>query len=167
MRPVSVVASLGLLAACLPSACFSPPGPLARVRDVAQEFNISARFGQNELLMEHIAPDARASYSAHHHAWGGAVRVADVEFSGLKPRGDHDVDVFVRVAWYRLDQEELLSTVVKQGWHDAGGWQLTSEERSDGDVGLLGESVIFEGPPAAHGPAQFPTLRLGEGAAVE
>ena len=32
-----------------------------RAREVAQEFNINARFGQNELLMEHVATNARDS----------------------------------------------------------------------------------------------------------
>jgi hypothetical protein len=164
MRSASLLA---LSASIALTACMSPPGPLTSVREVAQEFNLNARFGQNELLMPHVAPDSRESYAAHHRAWGSGVRVADVEFSGLKPRGDHDVDVFVRVAWYRLEQEELLSTVVKQAWHDTGGWQLVSEERSDGDMGLLGETIVFQGPPAARGPAQFPTMRLGQGAAVE
>jgi hypothetical protein len=162
MLPRSPVLLLALPLGASMSACMSPPSPLARVRQVAQELNINARFGQNELLMEHIAPDARDSYTAHHRAWGTTVRVADVELSGLKPHGDHDVDVFVRVAWYRVEQEELLSTTVKQGWHDAGGWQLVSEERSTGDMGLLGDVVVFQAPPS-HGPAQFPTLRLSGG----
>jgi hypothetical protein len=159
--------SLVLAALLAPAACMSPPGPMSRVREVAQEFNTNARFGQNELLMEHVSPDARESFAAHHHAWGTGVRVADVEFSGLKPRGDHDADVFVRVSWYRIEQEELLTTVVKQDWHDSAGWQLVSEERSSGDVGLLGETVVFQAPPAAPGPAQFPTLRLGQREATE
>jgi outer membrane murein-binding lipoprotein Lpp len=156
MRFAALVAALGL------AACVSPPSPIAKVREASQELNINARFGQNEMAMDHVAPDARDSYAARHRAWGSAVRVADVEFSGLKQRGDHDVDVFVRVAWYRLEQEELLSTTVKQGWHDAGGWQLVTEERSDGDMGLLGETVVFQAPAKAPGPAQFPTLRLGQ-----
>jgi hypothetical protein len=157
MRSVPALALL-LLAT---GACASSPAPLARAREVAQEFNLNARFGQNELVIEHVAPDARDTFTAHHRAWGSGVRVADVEFSGMKPRGDHDVDIFVRVAWYRVDQEELLTTVVKQGWHDTGGWQLVTEERSDGDRGLLGEPVVFQGPPASHAPAQFPTMRIG------
>jgi hypothetical protein len=148
-------------------ACASPPGPLAGAREVAQALNLDSRFGRNELAMEHVAPAARDEYAARHRAWGLGVRVADIEMSGMKPRGDHDVDVFVRVAWYRLEQEELLSTTVKQGWHDSGGWQLVTEERIDGDMGLLGETVVFQAPAVARGPAQFPTLRLGQGAASE
>jgi hypothetical protein len=143
-------------------ACASPPGSLAAAREAAQALNLDARFGRNELAMDHVAPSARDEYAAHHRAWGSGVRVADVEMSGMKPQGDHDVDVIVRVGWYRPEQEELLSTTVKQRWHDAGGWQLVGEERLDGDMGLLGETVIFQAPAAARGPAQFPTLRLGQ-----
>jgi hypothetical protein len=148
------------LAVC--AACASPPGPLARAREAAQELNLNARFGQNDLAMEHVAPTARDDFAARHRAWGAGIRVADVELSGMKPRGDHDVDVLVRVAWYRLEQEELLSTTVKQGWHDDGGWKLVTEERVDGEMGLLGETVVFQAPATARTPAQFPTLRLGQ-----
>jgi hypothetical protein len=140
---------------------------MARVREAAQELNLNARFGQNELVMEHVAPDSRDAYGARHRAWGSGVRVADVELSGLRSKGDHDVDVYVRVAWYRLEQEELLSTTVRQRWHDAGGWQLVTEERVDGDMGLLGETVVFQAPPGGRTPARFPTVRLGESAATE
>ena len=157
LRRSAVLVALGACAACM-----SPPSPLSKVRELAQELNINARFGQNEMLIEHVAPDARDKYTAHHRGWGNTVRVADVELSGLKAHGDHDVDVFVRVAWYRVDQEELLSTTVKQGWHDSGGWQLVKEERSAGDMGLLGDVVVFQAPPA-RAPAQFPTLRLSGG----
>jgi hypothetical protein len=167
MRCVPAALSVAPLVLALAGACATPPGPLSRAREVAQEFNINARFGQNELLMEHVAPNARDSYAAHHRTWGSGIRVADVEFSGMKPRGDHDVDIFVKVSWYRLEQEELLSTVVKQGWNDSGGWQLVTEERSDGDMGLLGDAVVFQAPPEAHGPAQFPTLKLGQSSAAE
>ncbi len=155
--------TVSALALALCAACASPPGPLARAREAAQDLNLNARFGQNELALEPVAPNARDEYAARHRAWGSAVRVADVELSGMKPRGDHDVDVLVRVAWYRVEQEELLTTTVKQAWHDDGGWRLVSEERVDGEVGLLGETVVFQAPAAPRAPAQFPTLRLGQG----
>jgi hypothetical protein len=159
MRPWSVVAFTVLVES---SACMTPPGPITHVRELAQEFNLNARFGQTELLADKVAPEAREAFAAHHRQWGSGIHIADVELAGMKPRGDHDVDVFVKVAWYRVEQEELLTTVVKEGWHDGGGWQLASEERSSGDVGLLGETVVFQAPPASRGPAQFPTLRLGQ-----
>lgn len=163
MRSVLVVA-LTSLAAC----GLTPQSPMARVREAAQELALNARFGQNELAMQYVAPDARDTYAAHHRAWGSGVRVADVELGGLKSKGDHDIDVLVHVTWYRIEQEELLNTSVRQRWHDEGGWQLVSEERVDGEVGLLGEPVVFEAPPpGARAPARFPTLHLGDNAPAD
>jgi hypothetical protein len=146
-------------------ACVTPPGPVAKAREAAQEFNLDARFGRSDTAIERVALPARAAYAAHHQAWGGRVRVADVELTGIRSREDHDVDVTVRVSWYRVEQQELLSTTLKQTWHEvgSGGWQLVAEDRLDGDVGLLGESVVFQAPVADRGPAQFPTVRLGGG----
>ncbi len=41
---------------------------------------------------------------------------------------------------------------------------MVGEQRADGDVGLLGETVVVEAPPGPRAPAQYPTIRLGEGA---
>ncbi len=92
------------------------------------------------------------------------MRLADVELAGMHAHGQHDVDVIVRVAWYRPDEEELRVTTLKQLWNEAGGWKLVDEQRLEGDIGLLGEPVVFEAPPGGRQPAQFPTIRLGSGA---
>jgi hypothetical protein len=142
-------------------ACISPQTPLGKAQETTQEFNADMRFGRSEGLLEHVAPSARDEFSARHRAWGTQVRIAELEVAGMHPKGDHDVDVLVHVAWYRPDQEELLSTTVKQRWHDQNGWLLVAEERVEGDVGLLGETVVFEKPANIAPPAQFPTVRLG------
>ena len=53
-------------------------------------------------------------------------------------------------------------TVLKQAWKDVkGDWKLAREERGDGDIGLIGESmerVTAEGEPSRR--AQFPTVKL-------
>jgi hypothetical protein len=148
--------------AALLVGCPPPPGSVARARENAQELNLDARFGRTELALEHVAVSAREEFVAHHRGWGSAVRIADVDFERMKPRGAHDVDIIVRVAWYRPEQQELLTTTVKQGWRDTAGWQLVAEERLDGAVGLLGEPVVFQAPPDAREPARFPTIRLGD-----
>lgn len=138
-----------------------PPTPLAKAQEVTQEFNVDTRYGRNEAAMEHVAMTARDDYAAHHRSWGSNVRIADLEMAGMRPKGDHDVEVLVRVSWYRPDQQDLRLTTLKQTWHDQGGWQLVKEQRLDGDMGLLGESVVFQAPEAAAAPRQFPTIRLG------
>jgi hypothetical protein len=144
------------------TACAMPPGPLASAQEAAQELNLDARFGRTEVAMDKVAPPARDAFAAHHRAWGTGVRVADVELAGMHAHSEHDVEILIRVAWYRPDEQELHLTTLKQGWNDKNGWQLTSETRIDGDVGLIGEAVVFEGPPPGdRAPAQFPTVRLG------
>jgi hypothetical protein len=142
-------------------ACIMPPTPMAKAQETTQEFNSDMRFGRNETLLERVAPSARNDFAEHHRAWGTDVRIAELEVAGIRPKGDHDVEVLVHVAWYRPDQQDLRSTTVKQRWHDQNGWQLVAEERIEGDLGLLGERVVFERPPQPMTPAQFPTVRLG------
>ena len=146
------------------ASCAPPAGSVASAEQAVQELNQDARFGRAEMVLDHVAAAAREDFAAHHRAWGTEVRVADVELTSMRPQGEHGVDVLVRVAWYRPAEQELRVTTLKQGWKDKdknGGWQLVSEQRVDGDLGLLGESVIFQTPSEARAPAQFPTVRLG------
>jgi hypothetical protein len=147
-------------AACV-LGCSLPSNSIASAQEAAQQLNLDAQFGRAELAMEQVAAEARDAFSMHHRGWGTTVRIADVELAGLHTHGDHDVDVLVRVAWYRPEQDELRVTTLKQGWRNQKGWQLVAEERADGDVGLLGEPVVFEAPDVERAPAQFPTRRLG------
>lgn len=144
-------------------ACITPPTPLMKAQETTQDFNLDMRYGRTESAIEHVAPAARDDFTAHHRAWGTGVRIAELEVGGMKPKGDKDVDLTVHVSWYRPEQQDLQSTTVKQHWHDDGGWQLTSEERVDGDPGLLGDAVIFEHPAEGPPAAQFPTVRLSGG----
>jgi hypothetical protein len=155
-----------LLVPCVAAAlggCPAPPTALARAQQAAQEFNQDVRFGRNQLMMEHVAKAARDAFASHHRGWGSSVRVADMELAGLRPRGEHELDVIVRVAWYRPEEQELRTTTLQQSWCDLEGWQLTEEKRLEGDVGLLGESVVFAAPSEPRSRAQFPTVRLGAG----
>ncbi len=164
MRKVALVL-LGCSGALL-AGCPAPPTALARAQQAAQEFNQDVRFGRSELMMEHVASAARDEFAEHHRAWGTGVRLADMELAGIRPEGDHALRVVVRVAWYRPEEQELRTTTLEQTWHDKDGWQLVAEKRLDGDVGLLGEHVVYEAPSALRAPARFPTVRLvGESAA--
>ncbi len=162
-----VVALLAWSGALVLGGCPAPPTALARAQQAAQEFNQDVRFGRSELMMEHIAPAARDDFTAHHRAWGTGVRLADLELAGIRPRGDHELHVIVRIAWYRPEEQELRTTTLEQEWSDKNGWQLVAEKRLDGDIGLLGEQVVYEVPGASKPPAQFPTVHLGGGNAGE
>jgi hypothetical protein len=143
------------------AACMSSQTPMAKAQETTQEFNLDMRYGRSEAAIEHVAPAARDDFAAHHRAWGNGVRIAELEITGMRPKGDRDVEVTVNVAWYRPDQQELRTTTVKQHWHDQSGWQLVNEERVEGDVGLLGETVVFERPTQSPPAPQFPTVRIG------
>jgi len=153
------IALVPLTAALL--ACPTPPTAMARAQLAAQEFNVDSRFGRSELALDRVATSAREEFAAQHRGWGTSVRIAEVEVSGLRPQGERDADVIVRVAWYRPNEQELHTTTLKQSWHDQGSWQLVAEQRLDGDIGLLGEQVVYVRPPSAPAP-QFKTVRLGQ-----
>ena len=148
--------------AALCVACAAPPTNFARAQQIAQDFNVDSRFGRGEQVSDHIAPAARDEYAAGHRRWGSEVHLADIEIAGMKPKGERDLIVFVRVAWYMTRDQELHSTTLEQTWRDqAGGWQLVAEQRHEGDIGLLGERIVYEAPATPHQAAQFPTIRLG------
>jgi hypothetical protein len=164
MRPTSLplpwLSSLALVP--LLAACPAPTTGLAAAQQAAQTFNLDARFGRNELVLDQISPAAREEFSMRHRAWGQAIKVADIELAGMKAHGDKDVDFVVHVTWYRPEQQELRSTTLQQQWHSkTDGWELTGEKRMDGDIGLLGEAVVIEAPSGPKAPSQFPTIRLG------
>jgi hypothetical protein len=161
MRRRSLLLPLPFLLVPVLAGCPMPTTGIAAAQQTAQDFNMDARLGRNESLIEQVAPTERDEYALHHRAWGNGVRIADVEFGGMKKHGDQDVDIVVRITWYRPEQQELRNTTLKQQWHPKGiGWELLAEQRVDGDIGLLGEQVVIEAPPAPKGPSQFPTVRL-------
>jgi hypothetical protein len=158
MRTIAAIAFCTVIAAL--TGCPAPPNALARAQQAAQEFNLDSRLGHGELSLERVAPDARERYQSQHRAWGTSVRVVDVELAGMKPQSERDVQVLVRVAWYRPEDEELRSTTIEQTWNDKpAGWQLVLERRVEGEMGLLGEPVLYQNPDPRR-PMQFPTVRL-------
>ena len=151
---------LVLFAALVLTACATQTSGLARAQEAAQEMNLNARFGRMELAIETVAPEARETFADHRRAWGNKLRVADTEMAGLRRTGEADADVLVRVAWFRMADQDLKVTTVKQKWHDfKGDWKLVSEARLDGDEGLLGEPVP-EAPVRPREHTQFPTIKL-------
>jgi hypothetical protein len=158
----AVLSSFALSIGALLVGCPAPTTGLGKAQETAQTFNLDARFGRNELVLDQVSPAEREEFSLHHRAWGMAVRVADVEVAGMKAHGDKDVDITVHVSWYRPEQQELRGTTLQQKWHaKTDGWQLVGETRVDGDIGLLGEAVVIEAPTTPKPPSQFPTIRLG------
>jgi hypothetical protein len=161
MRPY---VSLFLVVAVVSSACaLGAQSKPARAQATALELNMNARFGRMDIAAEHVAPDARDSFLDRRKGWGTTVRIADYDLTGLRMKGEDDCETVVKVAWFRTSENDLRSTTIKQKWHDfKGDWQLTEENRLDGDIGLLGEALP-EGEPGPATPrhAQFPSVTLG------
>ena len=114
-----------------------------------------------QVALMRVDDPAREGYVRKHAGWGSQVQLADYEVLGLDV-GDKDVATsFVRISWYRADGE-LHATTLRQGWKKVkGDWKLVTEERADGDIGLLGERVEILTPDAPRSTAQFPSLRIG------
>ncbi len=161
MRMIDVLA---LASPLLLAACFSQTTGAARVQEAASEMNLNTRFGRMEIAGERVSNKGRAEFSRHRENWGGKVRVADAEISGMHLLGkeEDNAEVIVKVAWYRADEGELRVTTLRQNWHDyKGDWKLDAEQRIDGDVGLLGEKLTIDSKSPRHENAQFPTVRIG------
>jgi hypothetical protein len=163
----AAAATLSMFALGCPLGGQSKP---ARAQEAALELNMNARFGRMEIAAERVAPKARDAFFDRRKGWGGTIRVADYDLTGLRMQGEDDAETFVKVAWYRANQPDLRVTTLKQRWHDfKGDWKLTEEARIDGDLGLLGEAPAPVVAPTNGEPAaapkrqQFPTIYLGSG----
>ena len=143
--------------------CMNPPSLGARAQEAATEMNMHTRFGRVEVAVESVLPERREAFVKRRRAWGNRVRIADIELAGVRLQGDKDADVLVRVAWYRVDEQELRTTTLEQRWKTSKGeWKLSDEHRADGDLGLIGEQVFVE-RPVESGPTQFKTIHIGGG----
>lgn len=167
MRAALILGFLLLVPACVGQ---TPP---ARAQEAANELNTNQRFGRMELVAERVSEGAREKFFERRKQWGGRIQIADNEVMAFKMKGDANAEVLLKVGWYRVDEGDLHTTVLKQSWKDfKGAWKLVSEERTDGDLGLLGEAAE---PPHVDVAAaketserhaadkrRFATIRLGQ-----
>lgn len=167
-------ATVALLALPLLGCPVMHQSPGARAQEAANELNVNSRFGRMELASENVSPKAKDAFLEHRRGWGAKIRVADYELGGIKlAKNEEEADVWVKVAWYRVDEGDLHQTTLKQKWKDVkGAWLLVEESRSDGDLGLIGDEPARAADAATasakNAPprnVQFPTIRLGGGEA--
>lgn len=160
MRPSALVTVVAL---ALGGCALAQQSSGARAQEAASELNLNARFGRMELASERVSPKAREAFFARRRGWGGPIRIADYELAGMQLKNEDHADVIVKVAWFRVDQNNLNVTTLRQKWQDfKGDWKLVDETRIDGEPGLLGEKI--DPPPAsANTPrnAQFPSIHIG------
>lgn len=144
--PLAQPALGALVAACL-TACIGGYSPTERVQEAAQNLNMAARLGRMDIALEGVSADAREAFAKRHARWGNGIQIVDYEFQGLIMRDKENADVFLAISWHRVDESEMRMTSLVQRWKDyRGTWMLAYEERSGGDVGLLGESAVVLRP---------------------
>jgi hypothetical protein len=144
MRHLAFAAALLGLAGCL-----APPSAAQRLTESAIDMNTAARFGRMDIASEHVGAKGRADFARKHAAWGGSVRIVDLDFGGFEIVKGDQADVYIDVTWLRPDETSVRVTRVAQRWQDdRGTWRLISESRKAGDVGLLGEPPPKEKPAA-------------------
>ncbi len=155
LAPIAVAAVAG---------CGGMQSNAQKAQEAAQNLNMDARLGRLEFALEHVDTKAKDKFTKVHTAWAGKIRVVDAEITSFKMAKDEETaDVDVQVSWYRPEVGDLHVTVLHQKWKVEGGdWFLTSEDRSDGDTGLLGEHVVVEAPEAQAPRAQFQSVRIGD-----
>ena len=157
-----VIAAFAALVAGSGCASLNPTGGAA-AQLAAGDFNNNTRFGRMELASEQVMPENQKAFFEQHKGWGGRVRIADAEMIGMKAKKDDDYEISVRVSWFRIDEEELHLTTLKQLWHDNKGmWKVMKEERTDGDLGLLGERVEQPTDAPLHENVHYATVRIGQ-----
>lgn len=141
------------------AACMAGMTPAQKVQDAANDYATAVRFGRMDIAADQVGKDAHGAFLRQHAAWGNTLRVLDCELLAMRMREKDLAEVMLSVSWQRVDEAETRVTQVAQRWKNEGaGWRLASEERSRGDVGLLGEPVTMV--PAPAGPAQFRTITI-------
>jgi hypothetical protein len=145
-------------------ACGGMQSQAAKAQEAAQNLNMDARLGRLEFALEHVDKKDRENFTKVHTQWSSKIRIVDSEITSFKMAKDDDAaDVDVQVSWYRPESGDLHVTVLHQKWHViSGDWFLASEERSDGDTGLLGERVVVEQPDTPAPKAQFQSVRISD-----
>jgi hypothetical protein len=161
------MARLLAMLALASAGCIGALTPGSKLQETSSTMNTDVQFGRTELAVEQVIPKGREEWSKNHKGWGSTIRISDSEVAGMHLIDASHGEVTLKVAWCFTNQQELRNTTVKQKWKDistatGGGWMLVSEERVDGDPGLLGDVI----PPAEFTSAPqaktvLPTIRLG------
>jgi hypothetical protein len=149
-----------VLLAALHSSCFAPATPGQRVSDAARELNVSARFGKMDLAASMVDASIRPDFMLRRAQWGREIRVVDVDLAAVEVQDETHATVIVDISWVPLRDNVLRVTRLSQSWQDAGhGWLLVRERRTDGDIGLFGESISTANPP--HPDVHLPSRTIG------
>ena len=132
-----IVAALVLVAA----GCMGQT-KMAKLQDATSDYNTAMRFGRMDVATALVESSELGEFATRHAAWGGDIRVMDVEYGGIQLVDEDNAVVLVTVAWHRVSEPFLRTTQLAQEWSFGyGGWKLKNETRTAGDVGLIGEPI--------------------------
>ena len=101
------------LSALLMVGCLGAMSPAGKLDDAVKEINDAARFGRTDLAVERVVPEARAAYVKRHRAWGGDVRVVDIEYGGVERMSEGEAVTLVGFGWFRPNEGVLRTTTVR------------------------------------------------------
>lgn len=136
LRSLAAALTLALAAGCLAP----PESPAERLAGAAEAMNAAARFGRTNMALELVATPAQGEFTRRREPWGRDVWIVDHEVLDVAIVAQDEARVVVSVAWQRPNEASLRITQLTQQWRDdRGGWRMTSEQKSGGDAGLLGE----------------------------
>lgn len=156
-RLLAGILSFGLLLAA--AGCMGQ-SKMGKLQEAASNLNMATRFGRMDIATELVARQDMDDFAKRHAAWGGPLRIVDVEYRGIKLVDKNKAIVFVAVGWQRLDEGNLRVTHLAQEWdYQGNGWKLADETRTSGDVGLIGEPTEVL-RPAPRPNAQFPSITI-------
>jgi hypothetical protein len=135
----SIVPLLLLLSPLAAIGC-APNSATQVLSDTSYDVAMAERFGRMDIVLDQVAPKKRDAFTKAHAAWGGDIRIVDLEYGGMRLSDPSHADVTLIIAWQRLDDASLFTTTVKQSWfHGEDHWVITKESRVSGDRGLLDE----------------------------
>ena len=139
------------------TGCFASATPMQRVSDAARDLNMATRFGNVEAAIKHVDAAVQSDFLVRRSLWGKAIRVYDVELSGIHLIDEEHASVTVDVSWSSVSDSLARATKLHQEWKsEQRGWKLVRERRIAGDLGLFGEALpVLEPPhPDVHRPSR-------------
>lgn len=139
----SVLRTTGLLlTAAMLSGCPTPPTPRDKAGEAAEELNQAARWGRLDIALRHSSAKDKDAFLHRHARWNNGLRIVDTEMAGLAMNDPKSATVQVDVSWILDEDTNMRLTRLEQRWeNDDGRWEMVSERRIGGALGLFGEKI--------------------------
>ena len=94
-----------------------------------------------DIAMSYVKSESQQDFARRHRKWHKAVRIVDLEVTGVQMVTAQEAEVHLTVSWHRLDQTTIRDSMIAQKWsQETGDWKLIEELRSGGSPGLFMKS---------------------------